>query len=62
VSFGTQATEAEDGSSKKKREASADPTFFEGPAETGAFGLTDRERETVEVRLDGDPDRIPSGI
>lgn len=39
VSFGTQATEAVDGSSKKKREASADPTFFEGPAAPEPSGL-----------------------
>jgi hypothetical protein len=38
VSFGTQATEAMDGVSKKKCEASADPNFFEGPAAPGPSG------------------------
>ena len=31
---------------RKKREASADPTFFEGPAETQAFGRWSRKRVT----------------
>ena len=38
VSFGTQATEAVDGFSKEKCEASADPNFFEGPAEPEPSG------------------------
>jgi len=36
--FGAQATEAMVGYSKKKREAQADPTFFECPAEPGPSG------------------------
>jgi hypothetical protein len=36
VIFGSQATEAMEGRSRKKREAQADPTFFESPAEPEA--------------------------
>lgn len=45
---------------KKKREASADPNFFKCPAETGAFGRTDREREPTGVaRPRPEPARAP---
>ncbi len=54
--FGSQATKAMDGPSRKKREAQADPTFLESPAgpEASAEG-------TVSGRASGSPESYPSG-
>ena len=49
--FGSKATEAMEGPSRKKREAQADPTFFVRPRGTGGFGQRNRKTGKCQVRL-----------
>ena len=54
--FGSQATEAMEGSSKEKREAQADPTFFEGPPEPEASA-----KGTENEQVPGSPENYSLG-